>query len=156
MHFKHNFEKVKIWSDFNPPPPKVKIFLLFFEGFSKLPNIFCWQFGSRGSGSGGGCALRRLRTEVVLGWCRAMWGTGRTDNGLYPTTWQSLSADIMTILWGFAIKSSLLCYVSVKVLCNSQAWEFSVQWNYQFPPILSSVQFSLLSYYLNCLWLNCI
>ena len=25
MHFKHNFEKVKIWSDFSPPPKVKKI-----------------------------------------------------------------------------------------------------------------------------------
>ena len=32
MHFKHNFEKVKIWSDFDPPPLKLKNFnfLVFF------------------------------------------------------------------------------------------------------------------------------
>ena len=42
QHFKHNIEKVKIWSDFTPPPPKVKklnfnfLVFIFFEGFPYL------------------------------------------------------------------------------------------------------------------------
>ena len=49
MHFKHIFEKVKIWSDFTPPL-KLKYFnflvFIFFEGFPKWRFIFSVCLGT--------------------------------------------------------------------------------------------------------------